>query len=87
FNLPAVRLKDKEISAIGAAINAGVWAGFFDSYEEGVKAMVREDKTFWPRPADVAVYEHLYQEVYKKVYKRNESLFKTLEAFTPKNEL
>lgn len=87
FNLPAVRLKDKEISAIGAAINAGVWAGFFDSYEEGVKALVREEKTFWPKPADVAVYEHLYQEVYKKVYKRNESLFKTLEAFTPKNEL
>lgn len=46
FNLPAVRLQDKEISAIGAAINAGVWAGFFETYEEGVKSMVREEKTF-----------------------------------------
>ena len=49
--------------------------------------MVRQEKIFRPKPAAVAVSEHLYQDVYKKLYKRNESLFKTLEAFTPKNEL
>ncbi len=82
FNLPAVRLVDKEVSAMGAAINAGVWAGFYSSYREGVQALVREEKTFWPDPDRVATYERLYQEVYKKVYKRNEDLFKTLESFS-----
>ncbi len=82
FNLPAVRLADKEVSAMGAAINAGVWAGFYPSYQEGVKALVREEKTFWPDQDRVATYERLYQEVYKKVYRRNEDLFKTLESFS-----
>ena len=82
FNLPVVRLEDKEISAMGAAINAMVWAGFHPTFEAAVKAMVQEEKTFWPDPKNVAVYEHLYRDVYKKVYKCNEGLFKTLGEFS-----
>jgi len=67
---------------MGAAINAMVWAGFHPSFEAAVKAMVQEEKTFWPDPQNVAVYEHLYRDVYKKAYKSNEGLFKTLGEFS-----
>ncbi|HHX30853.1 MAG TPA: carbohydrate kinase, partial [Clostridiaceae bacterium] len=87
FNLPSVRLQAREISAIGAAINAGVWAGFFDNYEEGVKAMVKEEQTFWPRAENVKVYEHLYREIYKKIYRQNQELFKKLEEYSLPPEL
>ncbi|HZK29255.1 MAG TPA: FGGY-family carbohydrate kinase [Clostridia bacterium] len=86
FNLPAVRLAGKEVSAVGAAINAGVWAGFYPNYEEGVRAMIREERTFWPNPTDVQVYERLYRDVYKKVYRNNEEVFKILEDFSGKND-
>ena len=82
FNLPAVRLKDKEISAMGAAINAMVWAGFYPSFEEAVKAIINEEKTFWPDPKNVIIYDTLYEQVYKKAYKANETLFKTLGQFS-----
>lgn len=82
FNLPAVRLESKEVSAIGAAINAGVWAGFYPTYEAGVQALVREERTFWPDAGHVAIYEDLYRNIYKKAYKSNEELFKNLERYS-----
>lgn len=85
FNLPAVRLASGEVSAVGAAINAGVWAGFYDSYQEAVGVMTREEKVFWPDADNVAIYEDLYTGIYKKAYKSNEKLFKELERYSGKS--
>ncbi|NLB51202.1 MAG: hypothetical protein GX809_06450, partial [Clostridiaceae bacterium] len=60
----------------------GVWAGFFDSYQEGVQAMIREERTFWPDAKNVAIYEDIYTGIYKKIYKNNEKLFKELERYS-----
>lgn len=85
FNLPAVRLATTEVSAIGAAINAGVWAGFFPSYEEGVRIMTREERVFWPVAAHVRIYEDLYRKFYRKIYQNNVKLFKELERYSGKS--
>lgn len=79
FNLPATRHSHTEICAAGAAINAGLWAGIYKDYEDGVACMVREDETFYPIRENVEIYERIYHDIYKKVYVKNKELFKELE--------
>ena len=62
---PFVRPEIKEAGALGAAIIAGVGSGAFSSYQAGVEAMVRLERTFDP---DHHKHE-LYQERFEK-YKR-----------------
>ncbi|MBN1994319.1 MAG: hypothetical protein JW953_16595 [Anaerolineae bacterium] len=45
---PVIRPENTEAGALGAAIIAGVGSGAFASYQEGVEAMVRLDRTFEP---------------------------------------
>lgn len=87
FNIPCVRLANPEVSAIGAAINVGVWANIFRDYEEGVSLMVREEKTFWPIAENVSIYDDLYTNVYKKTYRQNEKIFQALEQYSSKSSL
>jgi hypothetical protein len=53
--------------SLGAAIIAGVGAGYFKSYQEGVAAMVKMDRLFEPHPGNKAVYALKYG-VYKQLY-------------------
>ncbi|GAA4346836.1 FGGY-family carbohydrate kinase [Kangiella taiwanensis] len=78
FNLPAIRPHTYETSALGAAINAAVGMGFYDSYKEAVQSMCRQDKTFHPNPDTVKVYSQLYNDTYKQMYKRLKPLYKKL---------
>ncbi len=78
FNLPATRLSNTEVCAAGAAINAGIWAGIYKDYEDGVACMMREHKTFYPIPQNVEIYERIYHDIYKKIYMKNKDLFKEL---------
>ncbi len=80
FNLPATRLEHTEVCAAGAAINAGIWAGIYKDYEDGVASIKREDKTFYPIPQNVEIYDRIYHDIYKKVYAKNKELFKELGA-------
>ncbi|MBN1642081.1 MAG: hypothetical protein JXA09_12670 [Anaerolineae bacterium] len=49
FGVPFVRPQVTEAGALGAAIVAGVGSGTFASYQSGVEAMVRLDRTFTPQ--------------------------------------
>ncbi len=48
FGQPITRPAITEAGALGAAIVAGVGSGMFGSYEEGVRAMVKLERTFEP---------------------------------------
>lgn len=78
FNLPATRLGHAEVCAAEAAINAGLWAGFYKDFEDGVACMMREDRTFHPIPENVKIYDRIYRDIYKKVYGKNKKLFEEL---------
>ncbi len=67
FGVPVVRPSISEAGALGAAIMAGVGAGIFHSYEEGVEAMVKMERLFEPDPHKHAVYEVKYG-VYQQLY-------------------
>ena len=50
-----------EAGALGAAIVAGVGSGLFASYEQGVRAMVKLDRTFEPDERQHEQYQLRYQ--------------------------
>ena len=61
----------------GAAIRAGMPRGEFDRATAGALAQV--DRTFWPAPARVAVYDRLYAE-FPRLYKSQKAIFRRLNA-------
>ena len=68
FGLPTRRLHTSNLSALGAAIDAAVALGVYDSFTEAVSNMVRLERTFTPRKENARIYDRLFNEVYKKVY-------------------
>ncbi len=63
FVRPAV----SEAGALGAAVIAGVGHGLFPTFEAGVEAMVRFERTFEPDPQQQRLYEErfgLYRQVW-----------------------
>lgn len=50
----------KEATALGAAICAGVGIGLYKDFANAVTTLVKEDKTYYPNPANASVYEDLF---------------------------
>ncbi|MGA9350586.1 MAG: FGGY family carbohydrate kinase [Anaerolineae bacterium] len=64
---PFVRPGITEAGALGAAIIAGVGDGVFSSFEAGVEAMVRLERTFEPDPQRQKLYESRF-EMYRRLW-------------------
>jgi len=56
-----------EAGALGAAIIAGVGAGLFESYTQGVDAMVKLERVFEPAPRQHEQYQARYQH-YRRLW-------------------
>ena len=59
---PFVRPQITEAGSLGAAIMAGVGSGVYASFEEGVEAMVRLDRTFDPDLRKHRQYQSRYEQ-------------------------
>jgi len=68
FGIPCTTLKGEEAGAIGSAMLAGVAINKFDSLEQAVTELIKEDETFLSRREYTEQYA-LYFERYKKIYK------------------
>ena len=64
---PFVRPRVTEAGVLGAAIIAGVGAGIFSSFAEGVEVMVRIERVFEPDPHERERYQPHYQR-YKRLW-------------------
>ena len=53
-------IADKELGAQGAAIAAGIAAGIYKDYQEGIRRTVTITKTVLPRPEYKEIYEEKY---------------------------
>lgn len=62
IGLPVVLMQNPELSALGAAMLAGVGVGAFASIEDAIEKCVHIDKTYMPNPK----YEKAYQKAYRK---------------------
>ncbi|WP_440876699.1 FGGY-family carbohydrate kinase [Thalassotalea sp. PLHSN55] len=82
FNLPTHRPHTFETSGLGAAINIAVGCGYFDDYQQAIKAMTHIKQTFLPDKKNVALYHQLYHRVYKKMYQQLKPLYKNIKDIT-----
>ncbi|MBP1039595.1 sugar kinase [Vagococcus sp. BWB3-3] len=77
FNLPIKRNVVNGSASVGAAINAAVGLGIYDSYEEAVAKMVKVKDVFTPIPENVVVYQQLNEGVYQGLAAYTDPLLKT----------
>ena len=82
FNLPVIRPHTYETSGLGAAINAAVGLGYYDSYQTAVKSMTRAERVFEPDPTNAELYQRLYKEVYLRMYKQLQPLYRKIREIT-----
>ena len=68
YGIPCTTLHGEEAGAIGSAMLAGVAINKFDSLEQAVTELIKEDETFLPRREYTERYA-VYFERYKKLYK------------------
>lgn len=67
FGIPIMRPATTEAGALGAAIIAGVGSGILGSYEQGVQAMVKMDRSFEPDERRHERYQSRYQK-YRQIW-------------------
>ena len=66
LQIPIDVIEDKELGAQGAAIAAGIAAGIYKDYNDGIEKTVKITKTIQPRPEYKEIYEKKYQ-TYRRV--------------------
>jgi xylulokinase len=62
FGIPVLRPRVTEAGVLGAAVIAGVGAGVFSSFNEGVDAMVSLDRTYAPNERAHEAYQPRYEQ-------------------------
>ena len=78
FELPVYKPKVHDTSALGAAIDAAVGCGLYQSFPDAVKAMTHIEKTVEPDKARARLYSELYHEVYKHIYEKLKPYYKKI---------
>jgi sugar (pentulose or hexulose) kinase len=78
---PLVRGATYETSALGAAIIAGVGAGLFSGFNEGIARMVRIKDEFHPDVEHRDLYDRLHR-IYTQLYPRLEPIYRQMQAAT-----
>ena len=67
FNKKVISLKIEEGPSLGATIIAAVSLGWFDSFEDAVKVIVKEKECYYPNAESVEAYKEAYSH-YRRVY-------------------
>ncbi len=78
FNIPAQRNVMNGAAGLGAAINAAIGLGYYDSYEEAVDRMVQVDKVFKPIRDNASLYKKVNTNVYKGITEHTDKIYQTL---------
>lgn len=82
FNMEASRPHTYETSALGAAINAAVGIGLYDSFADAVAAMTRPGDRFIPDARNAEIYSELYSKVYSRMYRSLKPLYEQIRDVT-----
>ena len=78
LQIPIDVIEDKEIGAQGAAIAAGIAAGIYTDYQDGISRTVKITKTIQPRTEYKEIYEKKYQ-TYRRVIEGLSSAWECFE--------
>ena len=66
LQIPIDVIEEKELCGQGGAIAAGIAAGIYKDYNDGIEKTVKITKTVQPRPEYKEIYEKKYQ-TYRRV--------------------
>lgn len=77
LQIPIDVIEDKEIGAQGAAIAAGIAAGIYADYQDGISRTVKITKTIHPR----VEYKEIYEKKYRTYRRVIEGLSSAWECF------
>ncbi|MBQ9629985.1 MAG: FGGY-family carbohydrate kinase, partial [Treponema sp.] len=80
FGVPVTRMKSFEAASMGSALCSFVGIGAFSNYEEGVKAMIHEERQFFVRKEISEKYKTLYESIYKETYPRLRPIYERLQG-------
>lgn len=78
LQIPIDVIEDKELGAQGAAIAAGIAAGVYKDYEDGIRRTVKITRTVQPRPEYREIYAKKYQ-TYRRVIEGLSSAWECFE--------
>lgn len=73
FNVPIYQLESIDTGTLGSAIVVGTALKLFNSYEEGMKKLIRVKKVFYPNQEQHETYLKIYQ-TYQKIYESMKGL-------------
>lgn len=65
IGIPVERVKNLEVSSVGAAIIASVATGIYDDYAQAIEQMVRVERVFIPDKERMKIYDDKYNEYLK----------------------
>lgn len=82
FNIPMIKGRTHETSALGAAILAAKGLGMYSSLDQAVENMIQVSRVFVPDPDHAQIYQELYSRVYKKMYKALDPLYSQIQQIT-----
>jgi sugar (pentulose or hexulose) kinase len=82
FNLPASRMETSEIAALGAAMDAAVGTGMYETFKEAVAAMVHKGRIFQPDPQNHIIYSRLFHEAYQKSFPTLDPIYRRIARIT-----
>ncbi len=86
MNLPVVRPRHHETSALGAAILSSVAIGVYQGIHEALKSMTGRGETFEPRADNVRIYQALYTRVFKRLFRRLRDVYREVDAIFHQGE-
>jgi len=66
-----------ETTALGAAICAAKGLGFYPTFFDAVKNMVKVKRVYYPESDNKMLYDEMYNNVYSKFYDRIHDLINT----------
>jgi sugar (pentulose or hexulose) kinase len=76
FGIPATRNLINNAASLGAAINVAVGLGYYDSYEDAIKKMVKVKDVFQPNKENFNLYKRMNEEAYKNITKYTDEILK-----------
>jgi len=86
MNLPVIRPRHYETSALGAAILSSVAMGVYQDIHKGVESMTAKGEVFRPEAHSVRIYQSVYSRVFKRLFGRLRKIYRELDAILKEEE-
>jgi len=86
MNLPVIRPRHSETSALGGAIISSWAMGVYQDVYKAIESMTERGETFKPDIHNVRIYQAFYSRVFKRLFKRLKTIYREVDAILDEGE-